>query len=73
MEEDGIKHTKGTKAFKVKTGTTVKFHALLTSYELVSIDANTLQSIDWKVMVIDEAHRLKNSQSKVGLVGMCSS
>jgi len=64
MEEDGITKTKGTKAFKVKKDTTVKFHALLTSYELVSIDANTLQSIDWKVMVIDEAHRLKNSQSK---------
>lgn len=63
FEDDGIK--KGQKAFKVKKDTVVKFHVLLTSYELVAIDANTLQSIDWKVLVIDEAHRLKNSQSKV--------
>ena len=42
----------------------MKFHVLLTSYELVSIDANTLQSIDWAVLVVDEAHRLKNNQSK---------
>lgn len=25
----------------------------------------TLQSIDWAVLVVDEAHRLKNKQSKV--------
>ena len=43
----------------------VKFQALLTSYELVSIDMTTLQSIDWAVLVVDEAHRLKNKQSKV--------
>ena len=24
-----------------------------------------LQSIDWEVLVVDEAHRLKNNQSKV--------
>ena len=43
----------------------VKFQVLLTSYELVSIDMTTLQSIDWAVLVVDEAHRLKNKQSKV--------
>lgn len=37
----------------------------MTSYELVSIDMTTLQSIDWAVLVVDEAHRLKNKQSKV--------
>ncbi|XP_057304729.1 chromodomain-helicase-DNA-binding protein 5-like isoform X2 [Hydractinia symbiolongicarpus] len=62
FDEDALK--KGTKAYKVKKDSAVKFHVLLTSYELVSIDANTLQSIDWKVLVIDEAHRLKNNQSK---------
>jgi hypothetical protein len=31
----------------------------------VTIDANTLQSIDWAMLVVDEAHRLKNNQSKV--------
>lgn len=43
----------------------VKFQVVLTSYELVSIDMTTLQSIDWAVLVVDEAHRLKNKQSKV--------
>ncbi|KAG8225258.1 hypothetical protein J437_LFUL006490 [Ladona fulva] len=53
----------GNKASKIKTSS-VKFHVLLTSYELVSIDAACLGSIDWAVLVVDEAHRLKNNQSK---------
>ena len=65
FDEDSMK--KGTKAFKIKKDTLIKFHVLLTSYELVAIDANTLQSIDWKVLVIDEAHRLKNNQSRVNI------
>jgi len=63
FEEDNIK--KSNKAYKVKKDTVVKFHVLLTSYELVAIDNATLQSINWKVLVIDEAHRLKNNQSRV--------
>lgn len=43
----------------------IKFHVLLTSYELVTIDQNVLKSIDWACLVVDEAHRLKNNQSKV--------
>ena len=43
----------------------VKFHVLLTSYEFVSVDSTVLQSINWEVLVVDEAHRLKNNQSKV--------
>ena len=43
----------------------IKFNVLLTSYELISIDAATLGSVDWEVLVVDEAHRLKNNQSKV--------
>lgn len=54
----------GPRASRVKTGTKVKFHALLTSYELVSVDSATLSSVDWSVLIIDEAHRLKNNQSK---------
>lgn len=44
---------------------TIKFHVLLTSYELVTIDQTALKSIDWACLVVDEAHRLKNNQSKV--------
>jgi chromodomain-helicase-DNA-binding protein 4 len=36
----------------------------LTSYELISIDAACLGSVHWEMLVVDEAHRLKNAQSK---------
>ncbi|KAA8593560.1 hypothetical protein FQN60_009676 [Etheostoma spectabile] len=52
----------------VKTGrkkdTPIKFHVLLTSYELITIDQAILGSITWACLVVDEAHRLKNNQSK---------
>lgn len=56
----------GSKACRMKAGTQVKFHVLLTSYELCSIDAATLGSVEWHCLVVDEAHRLKNNQSKAG-------
>ena len=40
---------------------------LLTSYELITIDMAILGSIEWACLVVDEAHRLKNNQSKVSL------
>lgn len=40
---------------------------LLTSYELITIDQAILGSITWACLVVDEAHRLKNNQSKVKL------
>lgn len=43
----------------------IKFHVLLTSYELITIDQAVLGSIEWACLVVDEAHRLKNNQSKV--------
>lgn len=55
----------GSRAFKMRQDCNVKFHVLLTSYELISIDHTTLGSVDWAVLVVDEAHRLKNNQSKV--------
>ncbi len=63
FEENAVRG--GTKAYRMRQGSQVKFHVLLTSYELVSIDATTLQSVNWEVLVVDEAHRLKNNQSKV--------
>jgi chromodomain-helicase-DNA-binding protein 4 len=53
----------GKRTTKIKSST-IKFNVLLTSYELVSIDSACLSSIDWKVLVVDEAHRLKSNQSK---------
>uniref|UniRef100_A0A8C3AF60 Chromodomain helicase DNA binding protein 3 n=1 Tax=Cyclopterus lumpus TaxID=8103 RepID=A0A8C3AF60_CYCLU len=54
----------GKKAFKLRRDAPIKFHVLLTSYELVTIDQTALKSIDWACLVVDEAHRLKNNQSK---------
>uniref|UniRef100_A0A671YDS5 Chromodomain helicase DNA binding protein 4 n=1 Tax=Sparus aurata TaxID=8175 RepID=A0A671YDS5_SPAAU len=54
----------GKKASKMKKDSTVKFHVLLTSYELITIDQAVLGSIEWACLVVDEAHRLKNNQSK---------
>ncbi|UYV68737.1 CHD5 [Cordylochernes scorpioides] len=57
-------HRLGTKASKIRKDCPIKFHVLLTSYELISIDQATLGSVEWQVLVVDEAHRLKNNQSK---------
>ncbi|XP_074930248.1 LOW QUALITY PROTEIN: chromodomain-helicase-DNA-binding protein 4 [Cottoperca gobio] len=54
----------GEKASRMKKDSTVKFHVLLTSYELITIDQAVLGSIEWACLVVDEAHRLKNNQSK---------
>ncbi|XP_040217128.1 chromodomain-helicase-DNA-binding protein 4 isoform X3 [Rana temporaria] len=54
----------GKKASRMKKDSAVKFHVLLTSYELITIDMAVLGSIDWACLVVDEAHRLKNNQSK---------
>ncbi|XP_046678885.1 LOW QUALITY PROTEIN: chromodomain-helicase-DNA-binding protein Mi-2 homolog [Homalodisca vitripennis] len=54
---------RGGRAGRMRTNN-LKFHVLLTSYELISIDVTCLGSIEWAVLVVDEAHRLKSNQSK---------
>eukprot|EP00002_Diphylleia_rotans_P027941 TRINITY_DN5629_c0_g1_i2.p1 TRINITY_DN5629_c0_g1~~TRINITY_DN5629_c0_g1_i2.p1 ORF type:complete len:913 (+),score=163.96 TRINITY_DN5629_c0_g1_i2:1184-3922(+) len=44
---------------------TPKFHVLLASYESVMQEETLLRGIAWETMIIDEAHRLKNVQSKL--------
>ncbi|XP_056606446.1 chromodomain-helicase-DNA-binding protein 1-like [Triplophysa dalaica] len=39
------------------------FHVLLTTYEMALKDASYLNSWKWKILVVDEAHRLKNQHS----------
>ncbi|XP_071964238.1 chromodomain-helicase-DNA-binding protein 1-like [Antedon mediterranea] len=39
------------------------YHVILTTYEMVLKDVAFLESILWEALVVDEAHRLKNSNS----------
>merc|ERR1712012_396413 len=61
FEDNAVR--KGDKASRIKAST-VKFHCLLTSYEMISMDAACLGSVQWEILVVDEAHRLKHNQSK---------
>uniref|UniRef100_A0A8I3NBT1 Chromodomain-helicase-DNA-binding protein 1-like n=1 Tax=Canis lupus familiaris TaxID=9615 RepID=A0A8I3NBT1_CANLF len=40
-----------------------RFHVLLTTYEICLKDSPFLKSFPWSVLVVDEAHRLKNQNS----------
>ncbi|XP_047204107.1 chromodomain-helicase-DNA-binding protein 5 isoform X3 [Girardinichthys multiradiatus] len=62
FEDSAIKS--GRKVFRMKKDSPIKFHVLLTSYELITIDQAILGSVTWACLVVDEAHRLKNNQSK---------
>jgi SNF2 family DNA or RNA helicase len=42
-----------------------KFNVLVTTYEVLLSDNSELQNILWRVVVIDEAHRLKNKNCKM--------
>jgi superfamily II DNA or RNA helicase len=42
-----------------------KFNVLITTFEMAIQDASHLARINWHVLVVDEAHRLKNRQSKL--------
>ncbi|XP_071040279.1 chromodomain-helicase-DNA-binding protein Mi-2 homolog isoform X4 [Parasteatoda tepidariorum] len=65
LEEGAVRSSKVSgKVSRIKKDVQIKFHVLLTSYELICIDTTMLGSIDWQVLVVDEAHRLKNNQSK---------
>ncbi|OQR90058.1 chromodomain protein [Achlya hypogyna] len=42
-----------------------KFNVLITSYQTLMADAEFLQEIRWRYIVIDEAHKLKNRDAKL--------
>lgn len=42
-----------------------KFNVLLTSYEMVLADYSHFRGVPWEVLIVDEGHRLKNSESKL--------
>lgn len=38
---------------------------IVTSYEMVRIDASVFQSIEWFYLIVDEGHRLKNNECQL--------
>lgn len=38
----------------------------LSSYEIVIREKSVIKKFNWRYLVIDEAHRIKNEKSKVG-------
>ncbi|KDO33099.1 hypothetical protein SPRG_01911 [Saprolegnia parasitica CBS 223.65] len=42
-----------------------KFNVMVTSYQTLMADAEFLQDIHWRYIVIDEAHKLKNRDAKL--------
>ncbi|KAK9828698.1 hypothetical protein WJX72_001585 [[Myrmecia] bisecta] len=43
----------------------IKFHVLLTSYEMALAEISELRRLHWETLIVDEGHRLKNSSSRL--------
>ncbi|CAG5021763.1 unnamed protein product [Parnassius apollo] len=54
---------KGAKGEPIKDIT--KFNVLITTFEIIVTDFQELKSFNWRICVIDEAHRLKNRNCKL--------
>lgn len=44
-----------------------EWHVVVTSYEMVLREKAMFKKFNWRYLVIDEAHRIKNEKSKVRL------
>jgi len=42
-----------------------KFDVIITTYEMIMMERELLKDIPWRVLIIDEAHRLKNRNCKL--------
>mmetsp|Transcript_6483 Transcript_6483/g.12211 ORF Transcript_6483/g.12211 Transcript_6483/m.12211 type:complete len:1937 (+) Transcript_6483:1878-7688(+) len=52
-------------AQKLKRQHFTKFHILITTFEIIMKDLDVLSRIEWKALIVDEAHRLKNDSSRL--------
>lgn len=52
-------------AIKLRKQHVTKFHILITTYEVVLKDVAVFQKIRWRALIVDEAHRLKNSKARL--------
>uniref|UniRef100_A0A8C9YCD2 Chromodomain helicase DNA binding protein 6 n=1 Tax=Sander lucioperca TaxID=283035 RepID=A0A8C9YCD2_SANLU len=43
----------------------LKFHGVITTFEMIMADSPELKKLQWRCVVIDEAHRLKNRNCKL--------
>ncbi|EEY66721.1 uncharacterized protein PITG_17273 [Phytophthora infestans T30-4] len=60
--------SKDERAVQRETVVRQDFDALVLSYEVAIIEKSILQKIKWKYLLIDEAHRVKNENSKLSKV-----
>ena len=45
-----------------------KFEVCITSYEMIIREANAFRKFSWRYIIVDEAHRMKNEESKLAQV-----
>ncbi|TAF09230.1 MAG: helicase [Nostocales cyanobacterium] len=60
LEYHGDKRPKG----KTFTATVNKYDLVITSYSLVQRDINLLKTMNWQIIVLDEAQNIKNADAK---------
>lgn len=65
IQEHEFYHMHTSKSGEVVPSEIPKFQVLLTSYETFMIDFDVLKRIPFQHVILDEAHRLKNSSSKL--------
>jgi SWI/SNF-related matrix-associated actin-dependent regulator of chromatin subfamily A member 5 len=58
----GDKDERAEQKEKMKKG---KFDVCLTTFQIAMIESNALKKLNWHVLIVDEAHRLKNENSKL--------
>ncbi|XP_010529295.1 PREDICTED: protein CHROMATIN REMODELING 4-like isoform X2 [Tarenaya hassleriana] len=57
-------HAKDSNGANKRTSS-YRFNVLLTTYEMILADSSHLRGVPWEVLLVDEGHRLKNSESKL--------